>query len=587
VQRFLEKHDLKVSAVGGSNLYVRAEGTVRDIQNAFHVEIHNLRVGNTVLRANTADPWIEEPAGSQVAAISGLSEHHMNPHHVLPIDPDTSAPFQAIPIALLPNGYFFSAQCFREAQRQTFTTNGGSPEASYFGNRYGADITNSALGTLAPCGYQPSELQTAYGLNSLYAAGLDGTGQTIVIVDAYGSPTILQDAELFSQLYGLPDLTSSNFQIYYPGGPPTTQDQGWATEVSLDVEWAHSVAPKANIALMIAPTSNDPDLQAAILFAIHHHLGNVISNSYGEAEADVPPALLRTWNRISRLGAARGISVNFSSGDSGDSNPSGFTPGLVFPGVSTPADSPWATAVGGTSLAVKSDNTIAFQTGWGNNITRIANTIAQGSTPVIPPLLLGFQGGSGGGTSDVFEKPRFQSGLPGAHRLVPDIAYLADAFTGVEVICDGSSCGGPPGPAVGVIGGTSLSCPMFSAMWSIANQKAGERLGQAARLLYSLPADAITDIVPVGSEDNARGTIKTAAGRTRLSPQALAQPLENTRTFYSALYNSPFSTRWFVLTFGTDSSLVTTEGWDNVTGLGTPNGSSFVEAVAEASHSEN
>jgi len=134
---------------------------------------------------------------------------------------------------------------------------------------------------------------------------------------------------------------------------------------------------------------------------------------------------------------------------------------------------------------------------------------------------------------------------------------------------------------VGVIGGTSLSSPMFSAMWAIANQSAGERLGQAARSLYDLPHGAILDIKPVGSENDVVGLISTASGRTFYSARDLAQPLENTRRFYSALYNGT-STRWYVLTFGTDSSLTTGDGWDNVTGLGTPNGKHFVDAVVNA-----
>jgi subtilase family serine protease len=307
-----------------------------------------------------------------------------------------------------------------------------------------------------------------------------------------------------------------------------------------------------------------------------------------EAEADVPAAIQQAWNQISRLGAARGISVNFSSGDGGDSNPSGFTAGLVLPGVSTPASSPWATAVGGTSLALDTSNNIAFQTGWGTNLTRVANTIALGSPPAVPPLELGFQFGSGGGSSGIYAKPSFQQGLPGTQRLVPDIAFLADPYTGAEFICDGNSCGGPAGPLVGVVGGTSLACPMFSGLWAIANQSTDEGLGQAARLLYGLPAGAITDVVAVNSEHNVRGRIETATGTTRESSNDLAQPLDNTRRYYSALYNSPFSTRWFVLTFGTDSSLMTGPGWDNVTGLGTPNGKAFVDAVvAAAKHHED
>src|SRR5437868_6618809 len=188
------------------------------------------------------------------------------------------------------------------------------------------------------------------------------------------------------------------------------------------------------------------------------------------------------------------------------------------------------------------------------------------------PLHLGFQGGAGGGTSLTFAKPAFQSDLPGSKRLVPDISMLADPFTGVEIIetIDGQL-------SVGVVGGTSLACPMFSGVMAIAAQKAGHGLGQAAALVYDLPAGAVLDIVPVGSPTNPTGVIDG----NPFSPDDPAPPLENTTTYYSALYNSPFSTRWFVLTFGTDSSLTVEPGWDNVTGVGVPNGANFVNAIAQ------
>jgi len=582
VQDFLAAHNLAVTGIGQKNLYVTASGTVADVQNAFNVQIHQFARNGKTFRSNTADPAVDDPAGSLMAAVAGLSESHMIPHIVRPIDPDTGAPFPAVPLASVPSGFFFSAQCIRPPETVTFTTGGGLPEATYSGNRYGADITNTAFGTLPPCGYQPSEAQTAYGLDKLYADGLDGTGETIVIVDAFGSPTIQTDAEVFSQLYGLPDLTPANFTVYYPGGLPATQDTGWASETTLDVEWSHSVAPNANIVLVVAPTNDDSDLQAAVLFAIENHFGNVISNSYGEAEGDADPSLIESWSHLARRGAARGISVNFSSGDYGDSSPSGITGNLVF-GVSVPADSPWATAVGGTSLFLNSDDSIKFQTGWGNNETRIASYAAPTSPPVVPPLELGFVFGSGGGTSTFFHKPRYQDGIRGRGRMVPDIAYLADPYTPAEFICDGNSCFGlPPGSGLffSSVGGTSLACPMFSGLWAIANQKAHEPLGQASRLVYGLPDRAITDIVPVGSHHDVKGTITTSTGTTFLSSKDLAQPLETYRRFYSALYNGT-STRWYVLTFGTDSSLNVDYGWDNVTGLGTPNGKHFVEAVAE------
>jgi subtilase family serine protease len=144
---------------------------------------------------------------------------------------------------------------------------------------------------------------------------------------------------------------------------------------------------------------------------------------------------------------------------------------------------------------------------------------------------------------------------------VPDIAMLADPFTGAEFI---ETINGQL--SVGVVGGTSLATPLFSGIMALAAQKAGHGLGQVAALVYGLPAGAVTDILAFSSPNNVTGTINA----TPFSANQLAAPLGNTTSFYSAIYNSPFSTRWFVITFGTDTSLVTGPGWDNVTGVGTP-----------------
>jgi subtilase family serine protease len=451
--------------------------------------------------------------------------------------------------------------------------------ATYMGNRYGADITNNMPPHLPPQGYSPSEVRTAYGLNAVYSAGFDGTGETIVITDAFGSSTIAQDAALFSLVYGLPpvDLTIVKAPgiVHNPHGPAI----GWDGETTLDVEWAHAIAPGAKIALVLA--TDRASLDEAVNYAVVHHLGNTISNSWSNVEGLGNPARFIRDNRILQMATAQGIDANYASGDFGDESPA-----VGFVSVDFPASSPFATGVGGTSLALNPDNTIMFQTGWGTNLTRIADRVSLGSPPVVPPLkvlgqpffdpniFLGFQFGAGGGTSGVFAQPSFQRGfVPNTGmRMVPDISWLADPFTGVEII---QTIGGVP--SVTVIGGTSLATPMFSALMAIAAQKNGHvGLGQAAALVYALPAGTVLDIVPVGSASNATGSID---GNPQTA-DSLASPLGNTTTYYSALYNSPFSTRWFVITFGTDTSLTTNAGWDNVTGVGTPNGLAFINAVA-------
>jgi len=225
------------------------------------------------------------------------------------------------------------------------------------------------------------------------------------------------------------------------------------------------------------------------------------------------------------------------------------------------------------------------QTGWGTNLTKIASPTP--NPPVIPPdnaPPYGFYGGAGGGTSAVWPLPSYQASLGGSFRLVPDIAMVADPYTGGEIIdTEPIGPGGAEEQFITVYGGTSLACPMFSGIWAIANQAAGTLLGQAAPILYGLPAGAITDIVAVNGPDNVSGFTKTPhTPAVNYTPDELAAPLGNTTEFMSTLYNSAISTSWYVLTFGTDTSLTTGPGWDNVTGLGTPNGASFIAAVVAA-----
>lgn len=581
VSNFLTAHKLSVVASADDNSYVKVTGAVGDVERAFHVQIDNFGFDGVTYYANTSDPNVNDASGAHIDAISGLDNYGFQPTVAYPTTAEGQGA-QWQPLTSSSNGAFFSAQCFFGTETHTFTSTTPSVTATYTGARYGAPITNS-VPNLGPCGYQPSELQAAYSMTPLYNAGLKGAGQTVVITDAFGSATIQTDAEMFSQLYGLPDLNSSNFHVLRAPGAvnsPVCSAHGpcsapWADEVTLDVEWVHAMAPGATIDLVIGP-NNANDLDEAINYAVVHHLGNTISNSWSSIEGFGNPARFNRDNRILEEAAAQGIDVNFSSGDSGD-----FQAAVGFKTVGFPTSSPFATGIGGSSLSIDSNNAIAFQTGWGTNIDRVANRISQGSTPVDPPTSLNtFDFGAGGGSSLTFAKPDFQSGLPGTMRQVPDVSMLADPFTGVEII---QTVNGHL--SVGVIGGTSLACPMFSAIMAIASEKAGHPLGQAAPLMYQLSSapdtsQAIYDVTASNGPANVTGTVIDAGGTTNYTADQLAAPLGNTTHYYSALYNSPFSTRWFVLTFGTDSSLTTASGWDNVTGVGTPNGVNFVNEVA-------
>ncbi len=578
---FLTSHNLRVSSVDKNNHFISAQGRISDTQSAFHVQINRFQMNGQTFRANTAEPVVEGAAGKLVAAVQGLSDLKYQPYSMRPINPDTGKAFASVPLASAvgPDGLFFNGHCLTEAITRKFRTGHAGPVGLYYGTRYGSNIA-SGPPHLPPCGYDSAEIQKAYSLSALYKKGWNGSGQTIAIIDAFGSDTILGDSNEFSSLNGLPPLTSSNFQVFYPSGPTSCGSTcGWNDETTLDVQWSHTVAPGANIALVLAADNSFTNLDTAILYAIQTGLGNSISNSWGIEEellSEFLPSELVVENNLSELGAALGMSVNFSTGDHGD-----FFAADGFTTVSMPASSPYSTGVGGTSLFLTAGHKMFFQTGWGNNETRIAN--ATPNPPIVPPLQLGFIYGAGGGTSGVWAAPAYQSSLGSSWRMAPDISYVADPYTGVEIIITPDGVSGDP-QDVGVIGGTSLACPMFSAMWAIANQAAGVPLGQAAPLLYGLPAGAITDVTdgsPI-SRNNVSGTIDTP-GSPIITESAsdLAQPLENTTDFVSAFYNGT-STRWYVLSFGTDSSLTTGWGWDNVTGLGTPNGLAFVQGVVAA-----
>ena len=488
---------------------------------------------------------------------------------------------------------FFSNNCFDGVETDVFSTNnnGSFPIGTYRGNHLNLQSLTSA-----GCGYTPPMIQTAYNLSGLYAEGFDGSGQTIGIIDWCGSLTIQNDANVFSAQFGLPALTSSNFAITYIPTPSTCQSTD-QVEINIDVEWAHAVAPGANINLIVPPSASFLDVDEAEFTAVNYGLADVISGSYGSPESFTPTTVLETENLISEIAAISGISTNFSSGDVGD-----FTLFGIPPTVSAPADSPWATAVGGVSLALNSDNSIAWQSGWGNNEV----LLAEEGTVFDPPLSFGFIGGAGGGPSNCvtadadsnclagFPKPSFQKGLPGKNRQVPDVAWLADPFTGAVIAI--TIPGQIPSLVWQVWGGTSVAAPMFSALWAIANQEAGAALGQAAPYLYSLPSGAVTDIVPFGARNNVAALIQESPTLTTkyTSNEVLGGTAHG--KYASAIWDYPAEQDTaLVISFGTDcstlppadffgtlctdpTSLRTRVGWDNVTGVGVPNAKAFADS---------
>jgi subtilase family serine protease len=570
VRAELVKHGLTILSIDENRFSIRAHGAAGNVETAFNTHIHEFRRNGKTFRAQVEDARLSGAAGDYVAAVAGIESHQVRPLLRRALDPLTRQAPATIPLTKVQTsgglGAFITDQFLHPPKTFTFTTPGASlPVGVYYGNVYDGNPQ------LVP-DYTPAQLQTRYGLPAAYKQGLDGTGQTIVLLEAYGYPTIESDANAFFQLVGLPQLTSSNFSIVYPEGQPASPTigvlTGWDIEIALDVQWAHVIAPGAKIVVVASNGQDSEDFQAAISYITSHTLGHTVNDSWEEdLDLIAGPLEQQSFDQVLRVAAAKGISFNFSTGDSGDD-------GLGSPvgAAGVPSNSPHATAVGGTSI-LNNVGTSDFETlGWGTS------TVLLNESGVLdPPQPQPFFGGSGGGESVFFPKPSWQKALPGTGRQTPDVSALADPYTGVPIVVTENGVQGlEPG-----WGGTSLACPIFTAFWAIADQKAGHALGQAAPLIAGLQPGDLLDVVPHSSLTNPSGTIFDSNGATFYSPADLfAGQTFGTTQFISAIWN-PGGGLDFDLSFGLDTSLTVTKGWDNVTGYGTPNGLTFFDAVTK------
>jgi subtilase family serine protease len=228
-----------------------------------------------------------------------------------------------------------------------------------------------------PC-YSPQEMRRAYGLTPVLNAGFTGKGQTIVIIDSFGSPTIQSDLQVFDAGYGLLDPPS--FKVLAPLGTinfdPNNSDMvGWAAETTLDVEWSHALAPDANIVLMTSPVSETEGVQGLPEFlyleqyAVNHNLGKIISQSWGATENTLftisgGRRVLQNFEEFYKQAAAKGVTVFASSGDAGTANVDVNGNIYPFPTVNFPASSPYVTAVGGTSLFASTNGQYQSEVVW-------------------------------------------------------------------------------------------------------------------------------------------------------------------------------------------------------------------------------
>lgn len=408
--------------------------------------------------------------------------------------------------------------------------------------------------------FTPGPMQASYDLGPLYKQKLNGAGETIAIVDSFGYGSVAADLETFSQAYGLPlmcgmpGVTCSagmpSFHVLQFGNrpvmdPPPSSSPGqensnaWSVEVALDTQWAHSIAPQANILLVTTPTAETlgvqgfPNMMNAEQYVVDHHLADVVSQSFGAAEQSFGSSTsLLNLRHAFTSGTAAGITFFASSGDGGTTNGTKQPVGqggtaFTYPTVLWPASDPLVVAAGGTNLCTDP------VTG-----TTVDSTDPPGACQSNPGQREVGWTGSGGGYSSIFARPSWQDNLPAGSaaadsmRGVPDVSWDASCGTLVWVLDTAPGYNHWYG-----VCGTSAASPQLAAMTSIADQYAGHDLGDIHPTLYKLASGPSygTYFYDVTSGNNQTSSVPGYSAST---------------------------------------------GWDPITGLGTPNAATLVPALA-------
>ncbi|GAA5018699.1 S53 family peptidase [Kitasatospora paranensis] len=547
VKSWLAGAGLKVTATTAH--YVDATGDSAAGGRAFGTGIHQYTVDGTTRRAPVGDAVVPAGVASAVLGVTGLSTEtpRARPHSV--------------------------------AVRSTAGRTGTAPGASTFpttptcSDHWGQKRVTAGPTGYAPattydqCSLAPSQLRTAYGITGSH---LTGKGATVAVVDAYGSATMAADADRFATLHGDRPFRPGQYTELVNRAGWNNQDacggpEGWAGEEALDVEMVHGLAPDANVLYVGADSCSDQDLLSALSTIVDRHLADVVSNSWGEimhgAFGDIPPAEIAAYEQVFQQGAIQGIGFDFSAGDCGDSSPAAAATGVnCDPSTSRaqadwPSSDPWVTSVGGTALATAdAKGGYGFETDMG--------TLRSGLAPdggSWQPLPGAFYFGGGGGTSEDFAQPWYQTGTvprklantlmtgakaPSARRVTPDVAMNGDLYTSVLV---GYSPGGTY--SEGGYGGTSVAAPEFSAVQALAIEaRKGSPLGFANPVLYARAGSgAFHDVVD------------QAAAKDQPPLSAVAD---------QGLVGGTLRVR--LVAFGEDTTLNAVKGYDDATGLGSP-----------------
>lgn len=554
---YLSGHGIDVTSTTAH--YLDISGSAAQIQAAFGTRLDNYSTSTGTHHAPVDNVTLPNGVAAGVLSITGL-DGIIN----------SAARPDSVSVAKSIGGGSSSATI---AKGGTSATGVPEPCSTYWGQytATGFPVGYTPTAPTAPCSYYPSQLRNAYGVTK---TGLTGQGATIAIVDAYGSPTMLADANQYSTNHGDAPFRPGQYTEYVTPADWTLTGSApgdcgdWTPEESLDVEMAHGFAPDANVVYVGANSCTDQDLLAAWQLIVDNHLADVVSNSWGEImhgpAGYFNTSIIAPYEQTLEQGAVEGIGFNASSGDCADNSPTAAATGVNCDSNTTeaqttwPESDPWVTSVGATALAISDPaGKYKFETAMGDDRSVLST---DGKSWV--PLPGYFYFGGGGGTSEDFTQPWYQTeAVPGRlahylmngsytrtpHRVVPDVAMNGDLITATLV---GTSDGGAYSEAG--YGGTSVASPSFAGILADAIQaQGGFAVGFANPALY-VRQGLYTDV----------------------TENPFATGLKNGQTLSAIVDHGYTSTGTHIArdyALGQDYGLTATWGYDNATGLGSPN----------------
>jgi subtilase family serine protease len=580
-----------------------AEGTAEQIEAYFETTLAKYEVGEETVRLASSSLSAPTNVAPLISGVRGINEVRAKPAALTGAGADGHGP------SGWPGHGHGKPPKPEEEIPQPAGFRPGTPCSAYYGQELAGTLPPFGDGfpnplPYAPCGYKPAQLQGAYNVTGAIAGGDNGSGVTVAIVDAYVSPTLYSDSVEYAK-------RNQGSQQWQPGQfremiqRPFTETEaceapGWSGEQTLDVEAVHAMAPGAKV-LYVGGRNCTVSLYNAVQEVVDGHLANIVTDSWsnGPEEEEGETAESReAFNHVLLMAAGTGVGVQFSSGDEGDNF---IVSGKQQP--SFPGTSPYATAVGGTSVAIGAQNNRLDEVGWSTGISALCTEelASLGSCESAevgkwePEAPGEYDYGGGGGTSAQYAEPWYQEpvvpqeiagrlGTGQLNRVVPDISMEGDPSTGMLVgetqeFADGTYYDQYR------IGGTSLSSPLFAGLMADADQAAGASLGFVNPLLYHLDSgtqksQAFYDILPAGKQavvrndylngENAEAGVLTSArilGMEGATEYFCPQPNAETGECEVEVEEAP-------------ESLSAAPGFDSMTGIGSP-GDQFIQELGK------